>query len=66
MMETDQIRQDSNSTVQISTVYNIMNLGLICGMAFLTFVKLGRKSSTNKNIYDNEDKIYEEIDRVHS
>jgi hypothetical protein len=59
MMETDQIRQDSSATFQISSVYNIMNLGLICGMAFLTFVKLGRKSNTNKNSYDNEDKIYE-------
>jgi|DEB19_MinimDraft_2_1074335.scaffolds.fasta_scaffold99609_2 hypothetical protein len=66
MMETDHIRQESSATGQISTVYNIMNLGLICGMAFLTFVKLGRTNKTNKNSYDNEDKIYEEVDRVHS
>ena len=47
MMETDQIRQDSNATIQLSSFYNIMNLGLVCGMAFLTFVKLGRKNNTN-------------------
>jgi hypothetical protein len=64
MMETDQIRQDSN--LQISTVYNIMNLGLICGMAFLTFIKLVRKGNNNKDTYENEDKIYNEIDRVHN
>ncbi len=64
-MQTEQIRQDTNSIMQLSSVYNIMNIGLLCGMAFLTFVKIGRKSNISTKSYDNDELLYKEIDRVH-
>jgi hypothetical protein len=51
--------------MQLSSVYNIMNIGLLCGMAFLTFVKIGRRSNINTKSYDNDELLYREIDRVH-